>query len=105
MGMLASMSTDQDRLLLRVTRAAHPFAALGLRAEDIQQGTDCVKRSLQDFEEYAHPTKVSEGKRQMAIAAAKSISDAAAVVERMMGMDIHGTQLLAELFIMMDDEG
>eukprot|EP00927_Polykrikos_kofoidii_P055279 TRINITY_DN49556_c0_g1_i1.p1 TRINITY_DN49556_c0_g1~~TRINITY_DN49556_c0_g1_i1.p1 ORF type:complete len:934 (-),score=161.44 TRINITY_DN49556_c0_g1_i1:106-2907(-) len=102
---IAGQPTEQDRVLMRVTRAAHPFAALGMRAADLQAGAAAVHQAVQDFEALAMPTNiVDEVKKKLAAAAYDRVREAARLVMDLLGLDAFATQLLAELLYVMDDE-
>eukprot|EP00438_Fugacium_kawagutii_P005177 Skav222387 [mRNA] locus=scaffold1202:17653:28987:- [translate_table: standard] len=83
-----------ERLLLRIERAAHPFAALGGGA---------ARQALAECEQ-----KLSNGEGPLAERMASALArvrDAAAEIESFLSMDTYVTQILAELYYLVDEEG
>ncbi|CAE8726147.1 unnamed protein product [Polarella glacialis] len=101
---LASQPGDAERIILRVNRAAHPFAALGLTAVGTQGGVPVARQALADCEELLAPAKANPALRAAAEAASARVKEAAAEVEAIMSMDMYVTQLLAELYYLIDEE-
>jgi len=100
---LATLETERERILVRVARAANPFAVLGTTNE-AHSGVVAVRQALERFEELAHPSKVTDNLHQLAIRCHMRMLEAATAVEKMLGMDVYVTQLLAELCNLMDEE-
>lgn len=95
---MEAASNDQDRELLRVSRATNPFAALGLAAADLQEGAAAVRRIFRKRSLAVHPDKVSEAMKTRAVAAFAKLEAATTAVEAMLQADASATALVAELF-------
>jgi len=107
---LAAIDDEQERAIFRVARAAHPFAALDLKLAQIQGGSAAVREAVERFEAVAHPQQVAAASQDLsrltrAASAHGRVTEAASTVEAMIRMDPFGTQLLAELYYAMDEEG
>eukprot|EP00928_Gymnodinium_smaydae_P001008 TRINITY_DN10378_c0_g1_i1.p1 TRINITY_DN10378_c0_g1~~TRINITY_DN10378_c0_g1_i1.p1 ORF type:complete len:960 (+),score=206.05 TRINITY_DN10378_c0_g1_i1:129-3008(+) len=109
--MLAGLACERERATKRVARAAHAFAVLGLRPADLAQGgVTAVRTSVEKFEALQEGAVTADA-NSAAVAssvtapAVARIREAGSAVEKMLGVDPFATQLLAELFYVMDDEG
>eukprot|EP00929_Paragymnodinium_shiwhaense_P089095 TRINITY_DN49336_c0_g1_i1.p1 TRINITY_DN49336_c0_g1~~TRINITY_DN49336_c0_g1_i1.p1 ORF type:complete len:932 (+),score=239.54 TRINITY_DN49336_c0_g1_i1:158-2953(+) len=102
---LQALSTDAERLLTRAARAAHPFAALGLKSADLAAGPKAVHEAVQGFEAEAMPDKVAADKQAFAAKCYQRVREAAKVVMDLLAVDPFATQLLADLFYVLDEEG
>ncbi|CAJ1344260.1 unnamed protein product [Effrenium voratum] len=102
--LLAAAPSDSERLLLRIARAAHPFAALGLSVANLQGGVPVVPRALAECEEQLQPCLAQDHLRERAENALARVREAAAEVESFMSMDAYVTQILAELYYLVDEE-
>lgn len=96
-------SPEKEQLLLRIERSAHPFAALGLSVSQLQGGVPVARQALADCEQKL--SKVEEPLAERAAMALARVRDAAGEVESFMSMDMYVTQILAELYYLVDEEG
>lgn len=104
--LLASQPNDVERALLRIDAAAHPFAALGLSVAACQGGISSLRQAVADCEAVLTPALSTEdGRQDRARRALSRVREAAAEVESFMGMDVYVTQILAELYYLIDEEG
>ncbi|CAE7946648.1 unnamed protein product [Symbiodinium sp. KB8] len=103
--LLASQPNDVERALLRIDAAAHPFAALGLSVAACQGGISSLRQAVADCEAVLTPALSADGQQDRARRALSRVQEAAAEVESFMGMDVYVTQILAELYYLIDEEG
>eukprot|EP00913_Durusdinium_trenchii_P013054 g12254.t1 len=92
---------EEERLLQRVERAAHPFAALGLTVQQLQGGV--AQRARAECEEQLQVLK--ERFPERVTAALARVQEASEEIESFLRMDTYVTQILAELYYLVDEEG
>eukprot|EP00435_Cladocopium_sp_Y103_P041069 s11_g11.t1 len=99
---LAAISDPRERALRRVAKAAHHFAALGFSATEAVTATVAsVQKAVEDFER----TVGKPDGTSLYTTALGRVKAAAKAVEAMISLDSFGTNQLAELCYVMDDEG
>ncbi|CAK0855544.1 unnamed protein product, partial [Prorocentrum cordatum] len=99
---LEAMADEQERELLRVSRATSPFAALGLAAAELQEGPAGVRRIFRKRSLAVHPDKVAEASRARSVAAFAKLEAACSAVEAILQVDASAAALVAELFAAQD---
>lgn len=92
-----------EQLLLRIERAAHPFAALGIGVSQLQGGVAVARQALAECEQKLNAAQEPSSER-VASALAR-VRDAATEIESFLSMDMYVTQILAELYYLVDEEG
>lgn len=65
---LSDISDEREKLLVQVSRATGPFAALGLSAEDLKGGAASIRSHFRKRSLRVHPDKVDAAMRQRAVA-------------------------------------
>lgn len=99
---LSAISDPRERALRRVAKAAHHFAALGFSATEAVTATAAtVQKAVEDFER----TVGKPDGTSLYTTALGRVKAAAKAVEAMISLDSFGTNQLAELCYVMDDEG
>eukprot|EP00928_Gymnodinium_smaydae_P020911 TRINITY_DN18097_c0_g1_i2.p1 TRINITY_DN18097_c0_g1~~TRINITY_DN18097_c0_g1_i2.p1 ORF type:complete len:964 (-),score=209.68 TRINITY_DN18097_c0_g1_i2:96-2903(-) len=94
---------EQEREMLRVSRATNPFAALGLSTSDLHEGAPAVRRIFRKRSLVVHPDKVAEALKTRAVAAFAKLEAASTAVEAMLHEDAAATALIADVFAAHDD--
>jgi len=100
---LATLSTDWDRELLRVSRAANSFAVLGLTVADIEGGAAAIRRTYRKRSLVVHPDKVDESQRKESTVVFSKLEAAAEAVTAMLQEDAAATVLLARIHLLHDE--
>lgn len=100
---LATLSTDWDRELLRVSRATNSFAVLGLTVADIEGGAAAIRRTYRKRSLVVHPDKVDESQRKESTIVFSKLEAAAEAVTAMLQEDSAATVLLARIHLLHDE--
>lgn len=95
--MLSKIAEERQRLLVQVACATNPFAALGLKVVDLQQGAPSIRKTFRKMSLVVHPDKVGDALRQQAAATFAKLEAASSAVEAMLQADAAATALVAEL--------
>lgn len=94
---LESIKDEREKLLLRVSRATGPFAALGLSIDDLKGGASSIRSVFRRRSLQVHPDKVDASQRQRAVAVFAKLEAAATAVQDMLQTDAQAAALVAEI--------
>lgn len=100
---LDAVPDEREREMLRVTRAANPFAALGVSPEDLKEGSASVRKIFRQRSLKVHPDKVPEAERPRAVAVFAKLDAASIAIEAMLQADADAAVHLAEIFAAHDE--
>lgn len=99
---LAEMSSEKERLLFEISRAAGPFAALGLSIADLAGGAAKVRSIFRRRSLAVHPDKVDAALRQRAVTVFAKLESCASAVEAMLQADHKATEIVAQIDAALD---
>eukprot|EP00927_Polykrikos_kofoidii_P025007 TRINITY_DN22565_c1_g1_i1.p1 TRINITY_DN22565_c1_g1~~TRINITY_DN22565_c1_g1_i1.p1 ORF type:complete len:498 (-),score=86.38 TRINITY_DN22565_c1_g1_i1:69-1523(-) len=82
--MLATISDEWEREVVRVCYATNPFAVLGLSVAELREGAAAIRRTFRRRSLVVHPDKVSEARRDRTRAVFSKLEAAVTAVETML---------------------
>lgn len=100
---LDAVPDEREREMLRVTRAANPFATLGVSSADLKEGSAAVRKIFRQRSLKVHPDKVPEASRQRAVAVFAKLDAASTAIEAMLQADADAAAHLAEIYAAHDE--
>merc|ERR1712100_853668 len=94
---LSGITQESEREMLRIARAVHSFAALGLGRAELQEGVSRVRGLFRRRSLIVHPDKAPEALKLQAAKAFAKLERAASAITEMLSVDQAATLLLVDL--------